>query len=134
MKIDMFLFLFIYFLSIIYTSCVCVCVCVTKTERYQQMIHVMIVSQSAEESRVAGIAKENSRPQYLLIPFFWKIEIKYYFIIFKEFLTSYKSNDYGFLFLSGFFLSNIMFICCVFGLFLFYLILASFFLFFFFLV
>ena len=44
----------------------------------------MIVSQSAEESKVAGIAKENSRPQYLLIPFFWKIEIKYYLIIFVE--------------------------------------------------
>ena len=52
------------------------CVCVrereteTETERYQQMIHVMIVSQSAEESRAVGIAKENSRPQYLLISFF----------------------------------------------------------------
>ena len=42
-----------------------------ETERYQQMIHVMIVSQSAEDSRAVGIAKENSRPQYLLISFFF---------------------------------------------------------------
>ena len=50
--------------------CVCVRERETHTERYQQMIHVMIVSQSAEESRAVGIAKENSRPQYLLISFF----------------------------------------------------------------
>ena len=69
--------------------CACVCVCVCERERDSDIListndTCMIVSQSAEESRVAGITKENSQPQCLLIPFFWKIEIKYYLIIFIE--------------------------------------------------